>query len=283
MKTSRCHLTQIIFALSLFLLFSNFVQAETINCTAITSLPYVITTQGIYCLTSDLGTSITSGQAIEIDTNNVVIDLNGHKLGGQGAGAGTRAYGIHANNRANIAVRNGTVRGFYTGIYFEGTSSSGHVVENMRLDFNKAHAINVYGNAHLIRDNQVISTGGHNNGNFYNMGIVAQNGSGVTVMNNRVIDTERFGNTALASIGIEFVYHTSFNVIGNVVANTAVVGTTGINAYDSYGIIYGNTIQNFTSGVTVEEPGASAAKCMNNLTLGTATPFLGCTDAGGNN
>jgi hypothetical protein len=209
MKTRKCHFTQIFFVLFLFLVFANFTQAETTDCTAITSLPYTISTQGIYCLTSDLSTSMTSGNAIEVATNNVVIDLNGHKLGGQAAGAGTRAYGIHANNRTNITVRNGTVRGFYTGVYFEGTSSSGHVVENLRLDFNKAHAINVYGNGHLIRDNQVISTGGHNNGNFYNLGIVVQNGSGGTVMNNRVIDTEPFGNAALASIGIEFTYHTS--------------------------------------------------------------------------
>ena len=62
-------------------------RAETVNCTAITSLPAVITVQGIYCFTGNLSTAITTGNAIEIQTNNVVLDLNGFKLGGLAAGA----------------------------------------------------------------------------------------------------------------------------------------------------------------------------------------------------
>ena len=37
--------------------------AETIDCTPITTLPYVITVQGIYCFTGDLATSMASGNA----------------------------------------------------------------------------------------------------------------------------------------------------------------------------------------------------------------------------
>ena len=62
-------------------------QAETIDCTAITSPPYVIATQGVYCLTGNLSTSITTGSAIEIQANNVTLDLNGFKLGELVAGA----------------------------------------------------------------------------------------------------------------------------------------------------------------------------------------------------
>ena len=69
-------------------------QAETVNCTPITTLPAVITVQGIYCLTGNLSTAMTSGNAIEIQTNNVVLDLNGFKLGGLAAGSGTGAAGI---------------------------------------------------------------------------------------------------------------------------------------------------------------------------------------------
>lgn len=46
-----------------------FSQAKTIGCTEITSLPAVITTQGVYCFTDNLSTNITSGSAIEIQTN----------------------------------------------------------------------------------------------------------------------------------------------------------------------------------------------------------------------
>src|SRR5262245_14832912 len=83
------------------------VGAETINCTPVTSVPAVITVQGIYCLTVDLSTAIASGSAIEIATNNVVLDLNGHKLGGLAAGTGTGALGVFAIGRQNITIKNG--------------------------------------------------------------------------------------------------------------------------------------------------------------------------------
>src|SRR5204863_29243 len=72
--------------------------AETLNCTAINSVPTVITAPGIYCLTKDLTTAITTGSAIEIQTNNVVIDLNSHRLGGGAAGLGTSDFGIQFVN-----------------------------------------------------------------------------------------------------------------------------------------------------------------------------------------
>jgi hypothetical protein len=90
-------------------------QAETVNCTAITTVPFVITTQGIYCFIGDVVTAITSGNAIDIQTNNVVVDLNGWKLGGLAAGLGATALGINALDRQNITIMNGTIRGFFRG------------------------------------------------------------------------------------------------------------------------------------------------------------------------
>src|SRR4249920_3466180 len=72
------------------------------NCTGfITSLPAVITTQGTWCLKQDLATTVTSGSAITINTNNVTIDCNDFKLGGLGAGLATLANGIYSLNRVN--------------------------------------------------------------------------------------------------------------------------------------------------------------------------------------
>jgi hypothetical protein len=98
MKTNRCFAAQIVFAFFLLALFSNFVQAETVNCTAITALPYTISTQGVYCLTGNLSTGMTSGSAITIATNNVVLDLNGFKIGGLAAGPDTNATGIYSRS-----------------------------------------------------------------------------------------------------------------------------------------------------------------------------------------
>ena len=115
-------------------------QAETTNCTAITSLPYVVTTQGVYCFTGHLSTSITLGSAITINANNVTIDMNGFKLGGLAAGGGTGATGIYAIQRKNITIRNGIIRGFRLGISLQDitpfTTSQGHVVRGIHADQN---------------------------------------------------------------------------------------------------------------------------------------------------
>lgn len=53
-------------------------QAETTVWTAITAAPFTINAPGIYCLTQDIATNLASGNAITIDTNNVVLDLMPH-------------------------------------------------------------------------------------------------------------------------------------------------------------------------------------------------------------
>jgi len=78
----------------------------------------VITSQGVYCLNHDLATAMTSGNAIDIQTNNVTVDCNGYKIGGLAAGPSSVAYGIHADTtRQNITIRNCGIRGFVEGIY----------------------------------------------------------------------------------------------------------------------------------------------------------------------
>src|SRR5262245_30153800 len=85
-------------------------RAETALCTAIGSMPVTITTQGIYCLTTDFNLNLATGAAITVNTNNVVIDLNGHKIGNLAAGSGTLAKGVYAVQRQNITIKNGTIR-----------------------------------------------------------------------------------------------------------------------------------------------------------------------------
>ena len=118
---SQCTGTLLIAALTLS------VHAETVDCTAVTSLPATIDTQGIYCLTANLATSQASGYAINITANNVTLDLNGWKVGGQAAGVGTAVYGIYSTAN-NVTVKNGIVRGFYAGIWLTGR---GAVVSQM--------------------------------------------------------------------------------------------------------------------------------------------------------
>ena len=94
-------------------------KAEVTDCQEILSIPVVITTQGIHCLKSDKVSSATSGNIIDIQANNVTIDMNGFKLGGLGAGTGTSAIGIFAQDQKNITIRNGSIRGFETGVLLD--------------------------------------------------------------------------------------------------------------------------------------------------------------------
>jgi hypothetical protein len=232
-------------------------RAETVNCTPITAVPIVITVQGIYCFTGHLNTAITSGKAIDIQTSNVILDLNGFKLGGLAAGPGTQAIGVYALNRQNITIKNGTVRGFFYGILLETAGASqGHVVEEIRADQNTFNGIQVQGAGNIVRNNQVVATGGTTalgpNADAY--GILAS-GAGPRVLNNDVINTVKQGSAT--AWGIFF--------------DTTVNGGMAVN----------NRITVADSGI--EYNGISPGKYRDNLTFGVTTPFSGGTDAGNNN
>jgi hypothetical protein len=284
MKTIRCHLTQIFFVSFLFLLFANFAQAETTNCTAITSLPITITTQGIYCLTSDLSTGMTVGNAIEIATSNVVIDLNGHKLGGLAAGTGTGARGIFAYQRQNITIRNGTVRGFFQGILLSDsspyTTSHGHLIEDIRADMNTFTGIEAAGRGNIIRNNQVVNTGGSTSTN-YAYGILGV-GPGTRVINNDIIETKEQSTGSASGIYLQ-------NAPGSVVENNR-IGNSSTGPGTSNGIyitgsstdvlVSNNRVTTMNNGVYYD---SATGKYRDNLTSGVTTPFTGGTDALGNN
>jgi hypothetical protein len=131
-------------------------RAETVNCTPILALPATISQQGVYCLTGNLSTSQALGTAISVLVPNVTIDLNGWKLGGQGAGLGTQAKGIESS-QANITVKNGTIRGFESGVVLHGRGS---VVQDLLLDQNTFRGIYVAGQGAMVEHNQVVATGG---------------------------------------------------------------------------------------------------------------------------
>jgi hypothetical protein len=281
MKTNRRLLSRFLFALSLFFLFSYSVQAETTECTVITSLPYTITTQGIYCLTSDLSTGMGTGNAITIATNNVVIDLNGHKLGGLAAGPGTGARGIYANQRKNITIRNGTIRGFMEGIWLSDgspyTTSQGHLIEDIRANMNTSTGIHVDGQGNIIRNNQVVSTSGSTGA----IGIMTV-GPGARVLNNDVIETkEQTINTSAWGV----LVHSG---PGSVVENNR-IGNSSLGPGASCGIyiyfpgnvlVSDNRVTNMKNGVSYIS--SATGKYHDNLTSGVTTPFSGGTDAGGN-
>jgi hypothetical protein len=117
--------------------------------TKITSVPYTINSPGFYFLTGNLTYSPTSGNAITIGADDATLDLMGFSLIGPGGSTG--AIGVYMNGHSNAEVRNGSVRGFGTGVYEESVSGSKDRVINVRA-YHNSYGIILFGNNHLIKD-----------------------------------------------------------------------------------------------------------------------------------
>jgi hypothetical protein len=245
-------------AVALAVAATNEAGAETVNCTAITALPATISTPGIYCLNDDLATAITTGNAVEITANNVIFDLNGHKIAGLAAGTATQATGIFINQRKNVTIRNGTVRGFYGAIRINDTSpytaSQGHLIEDVRADRNTGFGFWVSGRGNILRNNQVVVTGGSTfTGPNVSAIAILVAGPGTRLLKNDVVTVTKQG-TAL-----------SWGILVSAAADTFLVG---------------NRITQCDRGI---EFISSSGKYRDNVTTGVTTPYTGGTDAGNNN
>lgn len=144
--------------------------------TRITSLPYTISNSGFYYLGGDL---TTSGEGITVDANHVTIDLMGFSLIRSGTPGGN---GIYMAHRTNVEIRNGTVRGFDSGVYGEsGTDNTDLRVINVRAIGNQTFGIGLFGSNHLVR-------GCHSSNN--QMGIFIYSG---TIANSTACDNSFLG------------------------------------------------------------------------------------------
>jgi hypothetical protein len=275
--------------LTIPLVLGGYVQAENEYCTEILTLPYVINTQGVYCLKGHLKGTLTSGAAITIERNNVVIDLNGHKIGNLAAGAETQAYGIYAYNKKNITIRNGTIRGFLQGICllddppFSPCTSKGHLIEDIRADRNWFVGINVTGCGNIIRNNQVLDTGGGGESQSPHAGIgIRVGGPSNRVINNDIIEFIEGSSQVAVGSGISLFLADASIVENNRIGNSAFgCGTSyGVFLIDSEGVlIVDNRISNMEYGVNYSN---LSGYIRDNLTNGCITPFFGGIDAGNN-
>jgi hypothetical protein len=250
-------------------------QAETINCTPVNSLPAVISNQGVYCLTGNLATNISSSNAIEISANNVTLDLNGWKVGGQAAGLATLATGIYSG-ADNVTIKNGIVRGFYDGIRLTGR---GAVVEDMLIDQNTYGGINVTGKGSIVRRNQVVDTGGSTkSAGAYGIA-TASNGDFVE-------DNEVSGLTSTGGSETGIQLTGNFSTARHNIVTDDARPTGGV---DSYGIVSAavevslveNVISNFSYGIEYADLTGSGIYARNTVT-DCDTPYYRGTAGSGN-
>ncbi len=169
---------------------------------SIAAVPYAITAQGHYCLTNNLTWSATSGDAIIITANSVILDLRGYKINGQSAGIGTTANGVHVVNQKFVTVRNGSIRGFFAGIQFDGPDNIDNTVEDIAADGNTKFGIVVgTGGTGLNANNRVRNCSVSNTGGSsvampsYSIGLwLGSDGS--FALNNTVFNTSQGGGAS---------------------------------------------------------------------------------------
>ena len=256
------------------------------NCTGfITTLPTIISTQGTWCLKQDLATSISSGNAITINTNNVTIDCNDFKLDDSAAGTATTAYGIYELNRNNAAVRHCNIRGFYAGVYFDGVNGGGHSVEDNLLDRNTILGIEVYGDGSVIQRNRVVDTGG----TTFSPTITTANGID-SVGTVDLIDNLISGATATSGHnGSAYGMYIYGNVAGRIVGNR-IRGLKKDGSGIDYGIVLNSgthvavrdneLVGDASTGSLGIQCAAAAVDIRGNMLSGFAIGNSGCVDNG---
>jgi len=250
------------------------------NCSGfIDSVPATITTQGVWCLRADLSTAVATGFAIDVATNNVTIDCNQFKLGGLAAGAATLTLGIRAVNRANVAVRNCSIRGFRIGVAL--SNGSGYIVEDSRFDGNTTVGIYVWGYGSMVRRNLVLDTGGNEVNIDYANGIYAYGGASI---HDNLIDGVIALGTNRNAFGIRAELNDQASITRNHVGNIYPSGTGtryGIAAVGGRVVMRENTVMAGGSatghGILCTQATQSA---VNNVVSGFQNGITACPGTG---
>jgi hypothetical protein len=251
-------------------------------CTPVAYVPFVIDTPGSYCLVKHLLYASDTGAAISVESDAVLLDLNGFEIAGTG-NAGTQAVGVRAADRQDIVIRNGGVRGFLKGVSIEDLTgnSRGHLVRNMRASDNLLAGLWVEGWGSALRNNLVVGTGGTSalGTNADGIGILAQ-GAALRVMSNDVIETSDVGSGR--AIGIELRAADGSFVERNRISNSTIATrATGIlvSSGDTNVMVTGSRLGQLDFGVVFESAGG---KYQGNLASDVNTPYTGGSSAGNN-
>ena len=248
----------------------------------IPKLPYTITKPGQYTLLKNLRYS-GSEYAITVNCDDVTIDLRGFTIEGDAAVKVTsQTAGIVAFNRKNITVRNGTIRHFFRGVYFEGDDSAGgHLVENVRVDQSAFLGIQVKGQHSVVRSNRITTVGSATGISTIRYGIFVE-GSGARVSENDIQGLVPVTSSSLA-YGIIAVNSARAAIDDNRVHAQANLSSNafGINVQSSPGsTVQRNQVSSFNAGIFFNS--SLFCKYRDNLCVDCNGSYTGGTDAGNN-
>jgi hypothetical protein len=197
--------------------------------TSITSLPYTISSPGLYKLGSNLDAYQlgVGANAITIAANDVTLDFDGYYLLNSGSSSGA-VFGIYALNRSNVRILNAHIigMGFLYGIRFDnsdGFTSTGNIeIDNALIRNVGFHGINVQANNVVVKNSHVHGIGGNtfNTATYNYMKGIEVRGNVPVIMNNLVEEVYGYTNLDGESVGISLAGSCHNGVIfNNIVRN----------------------------------------------------------------
>lgn len=165
-----------------------------------------------------------SGPALIVTADNVVLDLGGHTVSGNGTTSAV-APGILLRNVKGVTVQKGTVQHFGAGVAISG--GSGNVVQNMTLQDNLGNPTGDFGDGLVITDsadNHITGNTVRRNGPFSGISIVGAS-TGNNIDQNVVSDNNMLPGTPSAGrqdmgIRIEGPSANNNKVVGNTVSGS---------------------------------------------------------------
>lgn len=267
-------------------------HANSTFCTAITSLPTVINKSGVYCLKRDLAFRATTGAAIDIRRNNVVLDLNGFRIFGTAA-LSNETVGVQVSNKQKVRITGGTIERFRVGILLDrGIANS---IDNVHLDQIRQFGVLQSGSGKSLKvlDNTVSRTGGGTSSfitgnaagnNAYSAAMVIGDTSinsvfGSQVEGNAVFDI-RSVNNGLFVIGILMLADNGV-IKNNVVSGRELsfgIVTGGANS----GVHENNVASETNVGTGIRFANSTNSVYTNNTVLNFSTAFSNGINGGGN-
>ncbi len=239
-------------------------------------IPLTISDSGVYCLTEDIFANIpkyTVSAAIEITSDNVVLDLNGHILDNYTSGNDSGVIGIYNSSTSdNITIKNGTISHFYYGINILGDN---HLVEDMTIINAVSFGIHISSaDQAIVRNNRIMGTGwGDYRGSAF--GINGNNSNNTVCTNNHISNTH--GSSGVG-VGIQ-LSGSNLLILNNHISNTSSETTYAkgiiIAGSSSSAIIEGNSSRGHsgTTSAGIYAESADSVLAVNNRVSDAALGF----------
>jgi parallel beta-helix repeat protein len=245
-------------------------------CRPVLAVPITLDAPGSYCLARNVTTPMKTGVAITIAADGVDLDLEGFTLSGTG-GLGTQALGIASNDRKNLTVHHGTVRGFLAGVTLRQAEpypvAQGLVVSGVKVLSNTYSGIWVEGADNVVTQCTVTSTGrGTAFGPDHDAVGIAAVGPGIQIGGNIVTATTATGHGA--SFGVAATNADGADVGTNHVAAVRTRPTAGVFVDTSSSVtVHDNVFSNLAFGIVFAH--GSTGTATGNTFTSVTTPQVG--------